>query len=214
MRVVSEEKKTRKITSTKKKSFQMSTNKMNQVIETIYNRRSVRSFSGKKISNSELKEIISCGNAAPSGAANRMWRFVVIKSDEFRKKLASIAKPKYQKWLSTMPESFKAMRAPIDTSNEDSVYYGAPAIIFVIGWGNTCNFDTPMVCQNMMLAARAMGIGSCWVYAGQVVLDDKGVRMALQLKDGENVYGPLVFGYPAKGFPEAPELKAAEVIRL
>jgi nitroreductase len=192
--------------------------KMNSVMETICNRRSVRAYSDKKLSKEDVDWIIRCGNAAPSGAANRMWRFVVIESDEFRRKLVDLAKPRNEKMLSTMAEPLKrkieSIRLSSGASIEDPVYYGAPLIVYVIGWGQTGGFDTPMVCQNMMLAARSMGIGSCWVYAGQVVLDDQEVRLALQLKEGEKVYGPLVFGYPSKGFPDAPELKAAEVIRL
>jgi nitroreductase len=191
---------------------------MNSVIETIYNRRSVRSYSDKPLSREEIDEIISCGNAAPSGAANRMWRFVVVESDDFRRKLTALAKPRYEKTLSTMPEVLRnkitTIRLSTGASVEDSVYYGAPVIVYVIGWGHTSDLDTPMVCQNMMLAARSMGIGSCWVYAGQVVLGDQEVRNALDLKEGEKVFGPIIFGYPLNDFPKKPEFKAAEVLRL
>jgi nitroreductase len=190
---------------------------MNPVIETICNRRSVRSFSTRKIGEKEIDQIIRCGNFAPSGAASRMWRFVVVESDEFRGKLAELAKPRHDKWLSSMPEEARnkitAIRVSTGAPESDPVYYGAPVIIFVIGWGRTCDLDTPMVCQNMMLAARSMEIGSCWVYAGQLVLDDQEVRTKLELKDNEKVFGPILFGYPSKCFPEAGELKDPYVIK-
>jgi len=187
---------------------------MNPTIETILNRRSIRKYSDKLIDEADLNEILQCGNSAPSGAANRNWRFVIVQSNEFRKKLAALARPRYEKWLSTMPESFQAMRAQRDKVTPDPVYYDAPLIVFIIGWGKTCELDTPMVCQNMMLAAASKQIGSCWVYIGQLVLDDPEVRSALKLKEGEKVFGPIVFGYPSEPFPAAPDLKLPEVIRL
>jgi len=75
----------------------------------------------------------------------------------------------------------------------------------------TADYDTPMVCQNIMLAARSLDIGSCWVYFGQLPLDDQEVRSALEMKEGEKVYGPILVGYPQAGnFPAS--LKRAPAV--
>jgi len=158
-----------------------------------------------------LNEIIAAGNAAPSGVNSQMWRFVVIENAEFRKKLAALALPRYKAWLEKMPDEIKAIRQEIDEICEDPAYYSAPAIIFVIGYGMTSALDCPMVCQNIMLSARSLGIGSCWVYIGQLPLDDPEVRESLKLQDHETVYGPILLGYPKDEFPEAPAKKEAEV---
>ena len=62
-----------------------------------------------------------------------------------------------------------------------------------------------------MLAARSLGIGSCWVNFGQLALDDPGVKAELELQAGEKVYGPLVLGYPQGEFPPAPPKKPLKV---
>lgn len=104
------------------------------------------------------------------------------------------------------------MRKEIDAVVSDPIYYDAPAIIFVIGSGMTRDFDTSMVCENIMLAARSLDIGSCWVYFGQLALDDQEVRNALELREGENVYGPILLGYPRGGkFPAPPPKKDAVI---
>jgi nitroreductase len=175
---------------------------MNQVIETIRKRRSVRAYDPRPIPRDILNTILECGNAAPTGAGSRAWRFVVVQDESFRKKLAALAAPRYRKWLESMPESFKQLRMNVDKENPDPAYYSAPAIVFVIGGGGTSPLDCPMVCQNMMLAARSMDIGSCWVYIGQLVCDVPEVKEALELKEGEKVYGPIILGYPRGGFPE------------
>jgi nitroreductase len=173
---------------------------MNQTIETILNRRSVRKYDPKPVPRELLEQIIKCGSSGPSGANNKAWRYVVVEDPAFRAKLVERSMPLYKKWLENMPDSFKALRAEIDKS-PDPIYYGAPAIVFVIGKGYTADADCPMACQNMMLAARSLGIGSCWVFIGQLVTKDPEVRQSLEIVEGEKVFGPIILGYPENGFP-------------
>ncbi len=182
---------------------------MNNVIEAILKRRSVRDFESSPLSKKDVSAIIDAGNAAPSGCNAQGWRFVVVQDKAFLKKLANLALGRYKKWMdkNASPE-LKEMRKDRDNSTDDPVYYHAPLVVFVVGsHGMTRDMDTPMVCQNMMLAARSLGIGSCWVFFGQLVLDDPEVRNVLELKEGEKVYGPILFGYPKAGFPESPPKK-------
>lgn len=175
---------------------------MNPVIDTIMKRRSVRFYKDKPIPRDQMEAIIKAGNYAPTGAGTQMWRFVVVEDAQFRKKLAKLAFPRYKKWMENAPEMLKILRDKIDSEVEDPVYYSAPAIVFVIGSGVTSDLDCPMVCENMMLAAKSLGIGSCWVYFGQLVLDDPEIRETLGMKENEKVYGPIIMGYPEENLPE------------
>jgi nitroreductase len=175
---------------------------MNPVINTIMNRRSVRFYKDKPVPRDQMEAIIQAGNYAPTGAGTQMWRFVVVEDPEFRKKLAELALPRYKKWMENAPDMLKALRDKIDSEVEDPVYYSAPAVVFVIGSGMTSDFDCPMVCENIMVAAKSLGIGSCWVYFGQLVLDVPEVRKALEMQEGEKVYGPILLGYPQDNLPE------------
>lgn len=185
---------------------------MNQVIETIMKRRSVRLYESKPIPREILQLLIDAGNMAPTGGNAQNWRFIVIEDKNFRDKLMSLGIPRYRKWMEKAPKEFVDMRKDIDAVVSDPVYYEAPAIVFVIGSGMTGDFDTPMVCENIMIAARSLGIGSCWVYFGQLPLDDPEVRDALEMQEGEKVYGPILLGYPRDGeFPVAPPKKPAVI---
>jgi len=177
---------------------------MNPVIENILHRRSVRRYRPDAIDHDILQSVLNAAQFAPTGMNAQAWRFVVVQDESFRKELAALAAPKYRQWITGAPEFLKDMRREIDAQTDDPVYYGAPVIIFVIGAGMTADMDCPMVCQNIMLAARSFKIGSCWVYFGQMALDNEQVKKTLGLKEGEKVYGPLVLGYPADGFPEPP----------
>ena len=171
-------------------------------MDAIFKRRSIRFYEETKIDKDILEQIIDAGNHAPTGGGNQMWRFVVVTDDGFRAKLAELALSKYKVWMEEKaPEPLKAMRAQIDAVAEDPVYYSAPAVVFVIGKGMTATLDCPMVCENMMLAARSFGIGSCWVFFGQLPTDEPEIRTALQLEEGEQVFGPILLGYPQEDQP-------------
>lgn len=185
---------------------------MNQVIETIMKRRSVRLYESKPIPKDILQTLIDAGNMAPTGGNAQNWRFVVVEDKGFKEKLLSLGIPRYKKWMEKAPKALVDMRKEIDAVVSDPIYYDAPAIIFVIGSGMTGDLDTPMVCENIMLAARSLNIGSCWVYFGQLALDDQEVRNALEMREGEKVYGPILLGYPRGGdFPAPPPKKDAVI---
>ncbi len=184
---------------------------MNPVIENIFARRSVRIYAATPIPRDTLLTIIEASNMAPSGCNAQGWRYIIVEDCGFREKLADLALPKYKKWMENISGPLKDLREDIDKKTPDPVYYSAPAVVFVVGSGMTADFDCSMVCQNMMLAARSFGIGSCWVYFGQLVLDDAEIKKIFALSPEEKVYGPVLLGYPREGFPEAPAKKSPEI---
>lgn len=188
---------------------------MNKILENIYARRAVRSFSDKPIPENIIREIIDAGNMAPSGCNNQPWRFVVVTDKDFREKLTERAMPKYKDFLSRADKSFRERREKVDCTTEDAIYYHAPLIIFVVGTrGITPDLDCPMVCENMMLAARSHDIGSCWVLFGSFAVENEEIKKALELKEGEKVFGPIIFGYPKGGFPAMPEKNPPVIKRI
>lgn len=185
---------------------------MNGVIETIKNRRSVRAYEKKEIPQEIIEKIVEAGDAGPSGANVRPWRFVVVKSREMIKKLQNTAIPFYKNWIEGVDGKLKEMRKEIDSKVEDPVYYDAPLIIFVVGTKVMAyESDCAMACQNMMLAARSMDIGSCWVQFGQFGLSEE-IKSEFEISENEKVFGPILFGYPKDGvFPEAKEKESTKI---
>ncbi len=179
---------------------------MNPVIEAMKNRRSVRHYESKPLPRDVVNTIIEAGNQAPTAANRQPWRFVVVEENKFKKKLSQIALPTYRKWLegglplTNRRISYDEERRKSDREY-DPVYYSAPVILFVIG---TNTDDCPMVCQNIMLAAYSLGLGSCWVGFGKMGTENEEVRKALELKENEKIFGPILLGYPKGGFPEPP----------
>ncbi len=199
--------------------------RMNPVIEAIRNRRSVRSYKADPVPREMIEAIIDAGNWAPTGHNYQRWRFVVVEDNAFRQKLIAAALPTWKKafdgWIDSQddylreyltrlfprclgwpPQPYEeTMRQARDM--QDGMYWGAPVVIFCIGRAAQ---ECAMVCQNMMLTATSLGLGSCIVGFGSFVTDDEETVEALELKENEKIYGPVVAGYP-EIYPEAPPKK-------
>ena len=185
----------------------------NEVLKAIKARRAIRAYKSKRIPRGIIKTIIEAGNHAPSAMNSQPWRFVVVEGKALHKKM-----------LDTAVLNAKILLAPLKTTNperyqmimkrheelEDPIYYSAPAIIFVIGKGTYADLSCPLACENIMLSAYSLGLGSCWVQFGSLITDNEDIKKALDLKADEKIFGPIVMGYP-KTIPEPPQKKAPEI---
>jgi nitroreductase len=169
----------------------------NPVLRAIWERRSIRHFKPDKVPTKLVKKIIKAGTMAPSSSNLQPWRFVVIEDEKRREYLKQIALKRWNRVMEVLkdrePERFDFYQKQKD--REDPVYYSAPVIIFVIG---PSGVNCALACENMMLAAHSLGIGSCYVGWGGLVADDPETVKLLELKEKEKVYGPILIGYPDK----------------
>jgi nitroreductase len=176
---------------------------MNAVIEAIKNRCSVRAYESKPVPKDTLKKIIEAGNQAPFTSVTRAqpWRFVVVENPEFKQKLLQTTLPFWKNAVGGMkdaqPEIYKIAISIYEAMDDpkDVIYYNAPAIIFVIG-PNSSAVSCALACENIMIAAQSLGLGSCYVGFGAMVKGNPEVVKALELKEDEAVYGPVLLGYP------------------
>lgn len=186
---------------------------MNPVLEAIRKRRSIRAYETRPVPRDLINTIIEAANEAPSAMNSQPWRFVVVEDKAAKKRLLDVARPGAQKIFSSLkemnPERYEMVMQRF-RELEDPVYYSAPAIIFVIGSGRYAEHSCPLACENMMLAAYALGLGSCWVGLGAMVTDDPEVVKMLELKEDETIFGPILVGYP-KEHPQRPEKRDPEV---
>jgi nitroreductase len=186
---------------------------MNEVIKAIKTRRSVRSYEAKTVPRGVLQAIIEAGNEAPSAMNSQPWRFVVVEDQGVKRKLLDAALPQAKKITELVkdidPERYASIKKRY-AELPDPVYYSAPAIVFVIGNGRYAAHSCPLACENMMLAAHALKLGSCWVGFGAMVTEDPEVRAILDLKEDDSLYGPILLGYP-KSEPARPPKKEPEV---
>jgi nitroreductase len=183
---------------------------MNSVIDAIKKRRSVRAYEPAPISKDMIDVLIEAGNEAPSAMNSQPWRFVVVQDPEAKKKMLRAALPNAKKILDLVkdadPERHAAIMKRLE-EQEDPIYYSAPVIIFVIGSGRYADHSCPLACENIMLAAHSLGLGSCWVGFGSMVTDAPEIVSLLDLQPEEKIYGPILVGHP-KEYPGRPPKKS------
>jgi len=192
----------------------------NPVIEAINKRRSIRGYEQKPIPRDIINTIIKAGNQAPcmagqddKGVLFQPWRFVVVEDPKFKQKLLQTALPIWKNFIESIrdadPDNYKKVMRLYEAMEEpkDPIYYSAPVILFVIGPADNPNpISCALACENIMLAAYSLGLGSCYTGFGSMVKGDAEIAQALELKDNERIYGPILLGYP-KDMPEAEPLR-------
>ena len=184
--------------------------KMNPVIEVINKRRSIRAFEPKPIPRDIINTIIEAGNQAPSAGREeegseeylfQPWRFVVVEDPTFKQQLVESAMPIWKRFIDTIEETQpklyeNIMRLyQIKPEPKDMVYHSAPVILFIIGLKANA-VSCALACENIMLAATSLGLGSCYVGFGMMVTGNPEIVQALELTENERIYGPILLGYP------------------
>ena len=130
------------------------------------------------------------------------WRFVIVQNPEFKQKLFETAFPFWKNTMDGMkenaPELYEMATCIYDAMDEpkDVIYYNAPVIIFVIGPTTGGAVSCALACENIMIAATSLGLGSCYTGFGSFVKGNDEVVKALELKENEQIYGPILLGYP------------------
>lgn len=185
----------------------------NCVIENIKARRSVREYSGKDVSNDDIRKIIDAGIHAPSGFNSQPWFFVVVKNRGMMKRISDYCKPILLARLgqATNPEAVEFKR---DLSKDEfNLFYDAPVLVIVLGnnAGMTADYDCSLCAENMMLAACSMGIGSCWIGSACFVQENSEILEELGITPDYRVIAPIVFGYES-GKTEEPPKKESQVV--
>jgi len=198
----------------------------NFVIENIKSRRSTRDFRQESIPEGIVDKIVEAGSFAPSALNRQPWRFVVIGQEAMIKELSAVVRKKLKALYKLVPilrflikdfrdERFVNALKKTASSEEDTVFYSAPLIIFVANdtrYGAT-NMDCVLTCQNMMLAAHSMGIGSCFI--GRTKAIPKGLlRKKFNLPGHYDFNACVAFGYPKEARKTASARKSDAVVRF
>ena len=188
---------------------------MNDVLKAIYSRRSVRDYLPDEVPDDLIRELIRAGTYAPSAANKQPWRFVVIKDRELMKKLSDKAKELWVELDARASKPELIALANMVSRPGFNIFFNAPLLVMIFAHPDAFSpqIDCALAGENMMLAARSLGMGSCWIGLGaplgqvQTIMDDLGVPEQCKLM------GCLIFGYPARPDPKAPRREENVVLK-
>ena len=159
---------------------------MNEIIQAMKERRSCRKYQDAMIPKEDLEEIIEAGLYAASGMGKQSPIIVAVTNKEVRDELSKM--------------NASAM------GSENDPFYGAPVVLIVLAdkAARTCVYDGSLVMGNLMLAADAKGIGSCWIHRAKEEFESEEGKALLKKLGVEGDYegiGHCVLGYRADEKP-------------
>ena len=176
-------------------------------IEAILTRRSTRRFSDEIPERDLIEKVIETGRFAPSGGNSQTTHFLVITDPDVLKELARIVQTAFSK-MEIREDTYASLKNSINRSKQGNYifHYNTPVLIVTAnkkGYGNAMA-DSACALENMMIAANALDLGSCWINQLHWLDEDDAVReylSGLGLGDDETVTGALALGFPADGLP-------------
>lgn len=195
-----------------------------EVFEAIRTRRSVRRFKPDPLPTELLLKVLGAANLAPSASNRQLWGFTVINRD-FLQQLYPLLEESFDRWAKGVPESEynqKLAELSIPTAEDGSKMRGmrsffrrlggAPAAIVVDTERaddprrRFCNIqDASAVMENLLLAAWAEGLGTCWMCA-PIIDAAKEIQEILQIPEDRELIAITPIGYPDHT-PEMPPKK-------
>ena len=190
-------------------------------------RRSCRVYREKPVPLALLKDLVRIGMTAPSGTNSQAWSFTILPEREklldfgqavarfyeelnrlaekawLRRGLKLCRRPEldlyYREYYASVKEGLRSWRE----GSDDRLFHGARAAILVGSRpGASCPVeDAVLATQNMILAAEALGLGSCLIgFAVEALRRDKKIKQAVGVPPREKIHTVLVLGYPAISF--------------
>jgi nitroreductase len=142
-------------------------------IEALSTRRSVRKYKHDPVSKELLEKMVDSGRLAATALNVQPWEFVVIRDAGMRRKIAEMAN--YGRFIADAP-------ACVVVLCKETKYYLE---------------DGSAATQNMLVAARALGLGTCWVAGDKKEYADA-VRRLVGAPDGYRLISMVSVGYPTE----------------
>lgn len=181
---------------------------MNEVIENMLTRRSIRLYKPEQVREEELGLILKAAAHAPSGGNSQLWRFTAVQNTEALKTLNELVRECFAA-LEVDAKTYKSKVSGKKASANPnySFYYNAPTLIIATNDRDFPNAmaDCAAAIENMLLAAHSLGLGSCWINQITWFGNESKVREALKglgIPDNHIVCGSVALGYNAGKEPK------------
>ena len=153
-------------------------------LEAIRKRRSIRKYTGDPVPRADLETIVDAGRLAASGYNRQPWDFVVVTTPE------TIAE--FQIAGSWIGKAGAVIAVVVDTSSEF--------------WHQ----DASAAVENMLIAATALGYGSCWL-EGRTTAHEETFKTLLGVPQDRRLITLVAFGVPVE-WPEKEKKPLAQVL--
>lgn len=172
---------------------------MNETLNNIKTRRSVRAYRPEQIEESLLNQVLEAGTYAPTGSGRQSPVIVAVQNPETIRQLSR-------------------MNAAVNNFSGDP-YYGAPTVLVVLAdrTRRTYLLDGAAVMTTLLHAAHALGLGACWIHRAKEMFESPEGKALLQEWGIQGDYegiGQVVAGYAAEQPAEPAPRKPDYILRV
>lgn len=174
-----------------------------EIMEAILTRRSTRKFQNRLVEEDKLETILRMGRHAPSGSNRQSTHFLVVRDPRVLDALAEMVEKEFAA-MEEAPGMYPAVVSCIRAAKKGGYvfHYHAPVLVITANQENYGNNLADCACalENMMLAANALDLGSCWINQLKWLNASPALREYLQslgMAEEERVYGAVALGYAA-----------------
>ncbi|MGQ9473854.1 MAG: nitroreductase family protein [Candidatus Caldatribacteriaceae bacterium] len=158
------------------------------ILQVIKKRRSIRKYENREIPREILEDLVDCGRLAPTGYNAQPWVFVVVTDKDLKTRIAQLAT--YGRFIKEA---------------------GACIAVFCRKDAITPLEDACAATENIIIAACAYGLGTCWVNSYRKA-HSRAVETLLNCPEDMEIATLIALGYPAE-YPTRPKKALQEVIR-
>jgi len=197
---------------------------VSELVALMRSRRSCRRYQNKVVEPAMLEDLVKIGTTAPSGTNSQSWNFIIVPTRmdlqvmggmvaDYYRRLNRLAANSflrfwvqiiggdslgryYRRYYDSVAEALREW----DENGTDRLFHGAVAAILVTGKKDaSCPAeDALLATQNILLAAHAMGLGSCLIgFVVEAIRRNKKLKRQTGITDDEEIYSVIALGYPA-----------------
>lgn len=206
-----------KTTSISDKWVKPGSSDVSALLGLMASRRSCRNFNKKPVGPEVIDDLISAASTAPTGSNAQSNQYIVLTGENVDKMCGLVSG--FYKQLNLLSriaplrflvkdladyhrdyyEFIKVRLTERKKSGKDIFFHGAQALIIITTGSDATTpvEDASIASQNIMLAAHALGLGSCFIgFAVEAIRHDKKTVKKLKLNEGENVQAVIAIGWP------------------
>lgn len=191
------------------------------MLDTLYARRAVRSYKPDPLDEATIRKLLDAAVHAPTAIHEEPWAFVVVQDKAALKRLSDWAKSlageeaKHRDLLRAPGASSSAAHlASLLAEPSFNIFYNAGTLIVICGkpLSQYVTADCWLAAENLMLAACAMGLGTCCIGFAMPVLNTAEVKRELGIPGDLTAIAPIIVGVPSGVTPPVPR-KPPEILR-
>jgi len=198
-----------------------------ELVRLMRSRRSCRAYQRRAVPTAVLEDLVKIGITAPSGTNSQSWNFIILPSRSdvlslgervagYYRNLNKLAansllrcilcltgRKGLARYYRRYHDSVAEALAEWEEKGTDRLFHGAEAVILVGGSKDAgCPAeDALLASQNILLAAHAMGLGSCLIgFAVEAIRRDKRLKKLLAVSADQEIYSVIALGYPAVNY--------------